>query len=88
MKEKIFIDKDNRESIQIVYQIHVQSRNKDIDVKPALISYNKTIYDGDPVSNLVAVGISDMESFRDKSLYDYNITDVINSKSFYNSRKQ
>jgi hypothetical protein len=92
LDESFLFDKDNREALQLTYQLHFISRDKDIDVRPAFTKYNKLITQTSelPVEpgNLIVVGVRNLDSIKNKKTYEYDANDVLLSNigaSFFSS---
>jgi len=81
LEETFFLDKDNREALQLTYQLHFVSRDKDIEVRPAFTKYNKLVTQTSelPVQpeNLIVVGIRNLDSLKSSKTYDYDSNDVL-----------
>lgn len=79
-KETFFVNKDNRDALQMIYQLHFQSRNKDIEPKSALVRFNRLVSANleSQVGKIVAVGIEDIDAIRNKRVYNYDSADILN----------
>jgi hypothetical protein len=86
LNELVFVDKDNREGIQFTYQLHAISRDKNIDIRPAFMKYNKLVTDVSkypfPPGAVAMVGVEDMVRLRNQKFYDYDPADVISAQVF------
>jgi len=88
LSETFLFDKDNREALQLTYQIHGISKDKDITIKPALFKYNKIATniaslpaEAQP-GNAVLVGVRNINSLRNADIYNYDPVDVLQSPVF------
>jgi hypothetical protein len=77
-EEFIYLDKDNKEAIQISSLFHFQSRNKNIEVRPGLVKYNqmvnKLVYGSDDNAidpgRLALVGITDLAAIKNTQVLE------------------
>jgi hypothetical protein len=81
MDETFFLDKDNREALQLAFQLHFVSKDKNIDVRPAFAKYNKLITLTSelpvPTGNPIVVGVKDLDSLKNRKTYDYDTNDIL-----------
>jgi hypothetical protein len=79
LDELYLIDKDSREALQFTYQVHFQSRNKDIDIRSALLKYSRLFNDELNLQSgrIIAVGVEDVDSLKDEAFYNYESSDVL-----------
>jgi hypothetical protein len=85
MLETIYIDKDNRDALQQVMQVHFVSKVSDISVLSPFVKYNRLIANSsvsdqqttlDYTGRLVLVGIKDIKKAIDEKRVDYKPADL------------
>jgi hypothetical protein len=83
-RETFFVNKDNKDALQMIYQLHFQSRNKDIEIRSSLLRFNRLVSANIEAitGKIIAVGIQDIDAIKNKRIYDYDSADILNP-SYY-----
>lgn len=83
----VLIDKDTKEAVQLIYQLNFQSKDPEIDVRPAIAKYNSMVKKiGDPYS-INIVGVPSLKDIKNRKTLSptENYLNVLTTPSVLNS---